>query len=61
VSYNWDLTGPCSVKGDVIAYGHTSDWTNNYMDKERFNLINELLGKEKFRFKFIESFQVTKG
>lgn len=54
VSYNWDLTGPCATKGDVVAYGHTSDWTNNYMNKERFHLIDDLLKTEKFDFRFIE-------
>jgi len=54
VSYNWDMTGPCEVKGNIIAYGHTSDWTNNYMDETRFNLISKVLDNEKFDFKFIE-------
>lgn len=54
VSCNWDLTGPCNVAGDIVAYGHTSDWTNNYMNEERYNLIKELLGKESFDFRFIE-------
>lgn len=56
VSYNWDLTGPCKVKGDVVAYGHTSDWTNNYMDKERYKLIKNFLDKHAndIEFRFIE-------
>jgi len=54
VSYNWDLMGSCDIDGDIIAYGHTSDWTNNYMDRTRFCLIDDLLSKEKFKFKFIE-------
>ena len=55
VSYNWDLTDTCNVSSShVVAYGHTSDWTNNYMNKVRFELIDDLLKKEKFDFRFIE-------
>lgn len=54
ISYNWDLTGPCNIEGDIVAYGHTSDWTNNYMDETRYNLICDLLSSGNFEFKFIE-------
>ena len=54
VSYNWDMTKECKVTGDVIAYGHTSNWTNNYINEDRFNLIIDLLESDKFEFKFIE-------
>lgn len=54
VSYNWDMTAPCKVDRDVIAYGHTSDWTNNYMNDERYNLIDFLLSSSSFEFKFLE-------
>lgn len=54
VSYNWDLTGPCNVKGDVVAYGHTSSWTNNYMDETRYKLVKNLLDSRTFDFRFIE-------
>lgn len=53
VSYNYDLVGAIP-NGDIIAYGHTSEWTNNYMNEERFNLIHRLLKAEQFEFKFIE-------
>lgn len=54
VSYNWDLTGPCNNLKDIIAYGHTSNWTNNYMDEDRFKLIDEALSKEDFEYVFME-------
>jgi len=54
VSYNWDLTGSCEPKGDIAAYGHTSEWTNNYFNKERYELIARALDKERFDFRFIE-------
>ena len=54
VSYNWDMTGPCKVKGDVVAFGHTSEWCNNYMNRIRYNLIVSLLDSDKFDFRFIE-------
>jgi len=60
VSYNWDMTGPCDVDGDVIAYGHTSNWTNNYMNEERYNLVRELLKSDNFDFRFIEDREIRK-
>jgi predicted deacetylase len=54
VNYNWDLTGPCNIDGDIVAYGHTSDWTNNYMNKERFVLIDDVLQQDDFDYVFIE-------
>ena len=55
-SYNWDLTSPCKVKGDVIAYGHTSDWTSNYFDNKKLEWTLKLLDSRDFDFKFIEEF-----
>jgi hypothetical protein len=57
ISYNWDMTGPCEVKGNIVAVGHTSDWTNNYMNEERYNLVVDLLDGEEFDFRFIEEVQ----
>lgn len=54
VSYNWDLTKLCDLSGDIYAFGHTSSWTNNYMDETRFKLIDDVLSKELFEFAFIE-------
>lgn len=54
VSYNWDMTGVCKLPGNVVAYGHTSEWTNNYMDEARFMLLDRLLKSEPFDFRFIE-------
>lgn len=54
ISYNWDMTGPCNVSGDIIVFGHTSNWTNNYMNEDRFNLVDAVLSKEEFDFVFIE-------
>ena len=56
VSYNWNMTSLCTLDKDILAYGHTSSWTNNYMDEERFNLVCDVLDKDKFEFKFIEDF-----
>jgi predicted deacetylase len=53
VNYNWDLlTAP--PDGDVIAYGHTSNWTTNYMNEERYNTIMNFLKDKEFDFRFIE-------
>lgn len=55
ISYNWDTTKKCKItEGDVVAFAHTSDWTKNYMNEERYNLIIELLKTRTFEFKFIE-------
>lgn len=53
--YNWDMIKKCNIlKGDVFAFGHTSNWTNNYFDEERLEMVLELLSERKFEFKFIE-------
>lgn len=59
VSYNWDLTGPCPPPRKLkntwtIAYGHTSDWTNNYMNEERYNLVKDYLDAEEREFRWLE-------
>ena len=57
VNYNWDMTSAYNLEtNDVVAFGHTSNWTNNYMNEERYNLIVNLLSKEEYRFDFIEDF-----
>lgn len=53
VSYNWDLlTAPPNE--NVIAYGHTSNWTTNYLNEERYNTIINFLNNKEFEFCFIE-------
>lgn len=54
INYNWDMTGPCAVKENIVAIGHTSNWTNNYMNEERYRLIMQLLKKKQFGFRFVE-------
>jgi hypothetical protein len=54
ISYNYDMVGKIPTKSPLIAYGHTSNWTNNYMDETRFNLLSNILDNSKFDFKFIE-------
>jgi hypothetical protein len=54
ISYNWDLTKTCSVEGDVVGFGHTSNWTDNYINEKRYKLIVDLLESDKFEFMFIE-------
>ena len=50
---NWDLlTQP--PQGDIFAYGHTSNWTKNYLNEERANVIMKVLDKQKYEFKFLE-------
>ncbi|MBW2632387.1 MAG: DUF2334 domain-containing protein, partial [Deltaproteobacteria bacterium] len=54
INYNWDMTDPCPWKrDDVRAFGHTSEWTNNYMNEERYNLIIDVLTSRNFHFKFL--------
>jgi len=55
VSYNWDLNNPCNIKNeDIIAYGHTSNWTSNYMCKKTFDYVVSLLESDSFVFRFLE-------
>lgn len=50
---NWDLlTAP--PKGDIVAYGHTSDWTTNYFNEARYNTVMSVLNNNKYEFRFIE-------
>lgn len=53
VSYNWDMTSKPPNKNNIVAFGHTSDWTNNYMDEERYRIIKNFLNKNDTEFKFI--------
>lgn len=53
-SYNWDLEKECSIDGDVIAFGHTSNWCSNFFNEEKYKLVVKLLESRKFSFKFIE-------
>jgi len=52
-SYNWDLISKCKLKRDVWTFGHTSDWTNNYFDEERYNLVLDLLTSRDFHYRFL--------
>ena len=52
VSYNWDLISEVPA-GDIFAFGHTSTWTNNYIDESKFRLILDVLNSRDFVFKFI--------
>lgn len=52
---NWDLVTNPPESECVVAYGHTSDWTNNYMNKERYQVIVEFLDRQRdVSFEFIE-------
>lgn len=53
ISYNWDLTLPPPIN-DIIAYGHTSNWTQNYFNEDKYNLVLKLLSQREFEFKFID-------
>lgn len=53
VSYNYDLVSKIPA-GDIVAYGHTSDWTNNYLNEDKYNLICRILDSDNFSFHFIE-------
>jgi len=54
----WDISHECDLIGDIIAFGHTSDWAqkqpNNYLDQYSMVRIMKLLDSKKFDFKFIE-------
>jgi hypothetical protein len=54
VSYNWDLITTPQPKENVYAFGHTSDWTNNYLNEDKYNKIVEILNNNKYEFSFIE-------
>ena len=50
---NWDLITELP-KNDVYAFGHTSDWTNNYLNEDKYNKIVEVLNNNNYEFCFIE-------
>lgn len=55
VYYNWDLVSGPPKAEDIVAYGHTSSWTNNYMDETRYNMLSDYLDKHNnVSFSFIE-------
>ncbi|MFA5023391.1 MAG: DUF2334 domain-containing protein [Patescibacteria group bacterium] len=54
VSVNWDLLSNPPNETVMVAYGHTSDWTNNYMNEERYNKICSVLEKEQFEYSFLK-------
>lgn len=54
VCYNWDLFSNNPPENNVIAYGHTSEWTKNYFNEEKYNWICDLLRSRQFCFKFLE-------
>jgi len=51
---NWDLLTEPPKEGNVIAYGHTSNWTTNFLNEERYNTIMNFLKDKQFEFVFIE-------
>jgi len=53
ISYNWDLISPVS-SGDICAFGHTSDWTSNYLNEQKAKLITDVLDKNTFDFKWVK-------
>jgi predicted deacetylase len=55
VSVNWHLdTNP--PEKNVIAAAHTSDWTYNYFNEERFRVVKGLLESRKYSFRFLGDF-----
>jgi len=52
-SYNWDLlTEP--LQGDIVAYGHSSDWNKNHLNEGNYHKIMKVLEKQEYEFRFIE-------
>lgn len=52
ISVNWHLIGE-PPEGDVIAAGHTSDWTYNYFNKDRFETVKRLLESRQYTFRHL--------
>ena len=53
INYNWDLLAK-PPEGNIVAYGHTSNWTTNFMNEERYNTIINFLQDKQFEFVYIE-------
>lgn len=53
VSVNYHLEGKVP-DGDIVAAAHTSNWTYNYFDETRFNIVVDVLSKNGYNFKFLE-------
>lgn len=49
VSYNYDLVGAVPG-GDIVSYGHTSNWTNNYFNEQKYHLVCDILDSDEFEF-----------
>jgi len=52
VSVNWHLIDVPPPQ-NIIAAGHTSDWTYNYFNQERFELVKKVLEGQEWKFRFI--------
>lgn len=61
VNFNHDLADDYEkikiVYPNVVKaiYGHTSNWTNNYFDKHKYEMMLSLLSEHKYKFEFIEN------
>lgn len=53
INYNWDMLAAVP-NDDIIVFGHTSDWTKNYLDDDMCEKILNILNKKIYEFKFIE-------
>lgn len=52
-NYNWDLVGSNVPLGDIYAYGHTSNWTDNFFNEEQRDKLLKIFKNKKYDFVFI--------
>jgi hypothetical protein len=53
ITSNWDCLADCTLAGDVLAVGHTSNWTPNYFGPEVYNKVVRCLETRPFTFRFL--------
>jgi hypothetical protein len=50
---NWDMLNECKMDGNVLSYGHTSNWTTNFFNKKVYDRVARLLESQEFGFKWL--------
>jgi hypothetical protein len=54
ITSNWDMNDECRLTGDVLAFGHTSNWCSNFLNEKVYDRVVQVLESREFEFRFLE-------